>query len=426
MEKKWIMTGIALVCTVACTALVLSLLMNTPANSIPQGSATGFILGTTLPDSPATAPVYNVVRKESVFEGSEKVMEVKPSIPSEDEAVIFAEKILADYGGLPDDAVLSQVKQVYLGGYNLNSETVEEQYPQFTQVIYTQQINGSPVAGPGAEINIELGENGELLHIEKAWRHVEYGGEVPIISAAEAYEKLQRHELLEIPQSSLSGITISEVNLGYYAEHRDHDQKVYSPIWIFSGYKQGGQPFPYMVDARRDPAQVGVSSVQDSLTLHPTPVVAASAQPTPTAAVPSTGSTQDPGAVCNLSAAGSRILVAVDTSVPIQDPMPGIRYSFGETDSGKTVVLGTGDVVEINLGWAAGLPFRWIVSVSGCGLELVNDGNYVQGVGFWNTTGHYRARYRAVSPGTSVIDGKLVLKPDEPGDLRINLTVIVK
>jgi len=106
--------------------------------------------------------------------------------------------------------------------------------------------------------------------------------------------------------------------------------------------------------------------------------------------------------------------------------MPGIRHSFGENDSGKTIVLGTGDVIEINLGWAAGLPFRWIVSVSGCGLELVNGGNYVEGVGFWNTTGHYRARYRAVSPGTSVINGKLVLNPDEAGDLLFNLTVIVK
>jgi len=106
--------------------------------------------------------------------------------------------------------------------------------------------------------------------------------------------------------------------------------------------------------------------------------------------------------------------------------MPGIRYSLGENDSGKTIVLGTGDVVEINLGWAAGLPFRWIVSVSGCGLELVNDGNYVEGIGFWNTAGNYRARYRAVSPGTSVIDGKLVFKPEEAGDLVFNLTVIVK
>jgi len=251
MEKKWILTGIVLVCTVISAAAIMVPLMNAPVNSAPQGSATGFILETELPESPATAPVYKVVRKESIFEGSQKVMEVKSSIPSEKEAVIFAEKILENYGGLPKDAVLSQVKQVYLGGYNLNSETVEEQYPQFTQVIYSQQINGSPVAGPGAEINIELGENGELLHIEKAWRHVEYGGEVPIISAAEAYEKLQKHELLEIPQSSFAGVKISDVTLGYYAEDREHDQKIYSPIWIFSGHKQGGQPFPYMVDALR-------------------------------------------------------------------------------------------------------------------------------------------------------------------------------
>jgi hypothetical protein len=254
MEKKWIMTGIALVCTVACTALVLSLLMNTPANSLPQGSATGFILETTPPDSPATAPVYNVVRKESVFEGSEKVMEVKPSIPSEKEAVIFAEKILADYGGLPEDAVLSQVKRVYLGGYNLNSGAVEEQYPQFTQVIYTQQINGSPVAGPGAEINIELGENGELLHIEKAWRDLEYDREVPIISAEEGFEKLKKGDLLEIPQSSLGGLIISEIRLGYYAEHREKDQKEYTPVWIFYGtYSQSSntRPYPYPVNAMK-------------------------------------------------------------------------------------------------------------------------------------------------------------------------------
>ncbi|MFA6361938.1 hypothetical protein [Methanoregula sp.] len=62
MEKKWIMAGIALVCTVACAALVLSLLMNAPATSAPQGSTTGFILETKLPESPATAPVYTVAR----------------------------------------------------------------------------------------------------------------------------------------------------------------------------------------------------------------------------------------------------------------------------------------------------------------------------------------------------------------------------
>ena len=141
---------------------------------------------------------------------------------------------------------------------------------------------------------------------------------------------------------------------------------------------------------------------------------------------PSAGSTQDPGAVCDPQVAALRVPVPVDTSVPIQDPMPGIRYSLNENQSGRTIVLDKGDVVEINLRWIPSLDLRWIIPVSGCGLELANDGYYDTGTDFWNTSGHYRARYRAVSPGTSVIDGKLVFKPDEPGDLRFNLTVIVK
>ena len=214
-------------------------------------SITDFILEKELPKSLATAPYYNVVKKESIFEGSPKMMEIKTSIPSENEAPVIAEKILEKYGGLPKDAVLSKVERVSMEKYNVKTESVEARYPQFTQVIYEQQINGAPVVGPGAEINICLGENGELLQIEKAWRHVEYAEEIPVISAAEAYEKLQKRDLLEITQSSMAGLKISSVKLGYYAEDREHDQKVYSPVWIFYGYKQGGKPYPYVVDARR-------------------------------------------------------------------------------------------------------------------------------------------------------------------------------
>jgi hypothetical protein len=139
------------------------------------------------------------------------------------------------------------------------------------------------------------------------------------------------------------------------------------------------------------------------------------------------GSTQDPGSQCNPQDAAPRVLVPVDTSVPIQDPMPGIRYSLNTSDSGRTIVLGKGDIIEINLKFAPGLAMRWTVPVSGCGLELVNDGIYSKGGDFWNVTDYYRARYRAVSPGTSVLNGRLVITDHaEKGDLWFNLTVIVK
>jgi hypothetical protein len=145
-------------------------------------------------------------------------------------------------------------------------------------------------------------------------------------------------------------------------------------------------------------------------------------------ASPGTGALQDPGSACDPGAAAPRIPVPVDTSIPIQDPMPGVRYSLNASDSNQTIVLNTGDIVEVTLQFAPGLAMRWTVPVSGCGLELVNDGVYSTGGDFWNVTGYYRARYRAVSPGTSILEGKLVISPaeDPAGAPRFNLTVIVK
>ena len=119
----------------------------------------------------------------------------------------------------------------------------------------------------------------------------------------------------------------------------------------------------------------------------------------------------------------------VDTSVPVRDPMPGIRYSINESESGRTVVLEKGEIVEITLRWAPGVAWTWDVPVYGCSLELVNDGYYSMGGDFWNQSGHYRARYRAISPGRSFIDGIFGVAPGgtaTTANPRFNLTVIVK
>jgi len=109
--------------------------------------------------------------------------------------------------------------------------------------------------------------------------------------------------------------------------------------------------------------------------------------------------------------------------------MPGIRYALNESESGRTIELEKGEIVEINLRWIPSLALDWVIPVSGCGLELVNAGTYSDGGDFWNNTGHYRIRYQAVSPGTSVIDGKFGVPPNgnvNEATPRFNLTVIVK
>jgi len=148
--------------------------------------------------------------------------------------------------------------------------------------------------------------------------------------------------------------------------------------------------------------------------------------PTPMPAAPSPRFTPDPDTGCTME---YRVLEPVETSVPVRDPIPGIPYSLNESESGRKVVLAPGESVEINLRWAPGVAWSWDVSVAGCSVELLNDGYYSTGTDFWNTSGYYRARYRAVRPGTSFIDGIFGVPPGRMGTAsnpRFNVTVIVK
>ena len=45
-----------------------------------------------------------------------------------------------------------------------------------------------------------------------------------------------------------------------------------------------------------------------------------------------------------------------DTSLPIDQPLPGgVRFSLNESDSGRTISLKNGDIIEITLGTIRGL-----------------------------------------------------------------------
>ncbi len=101
-------------------------------------------------------------------------------------------------------------------------------------------------------------------------------------------------------------------------------------------------------------------------------------------------------------------------SVPIDQPMPGgVRFSLNESDSGRTISLKTGDVVEITLGTIPGLAFRWLMPSEGSGVTLLNAGPIYEPPGqngdpystFMGGKGTYRWRYQATSPGTETIDG---------------------
>ena len=250
--------------------LVLAVLVGTTLISglnppPPAGSSPGSLeynrtitLDVQLPASPATVPRYRVASVQKFSSGTGTSLTVKKHIPSIEEAPGLAEKILEDYGGLPADAVLEKTEQVFMKKYNLRTGMVEEQFPQYTQVIYYQYVNDSLVVN--SEISVSLGENGELLDISKDWSTLEYTGEIPVISVDEAFEKLNRQDLLIPLQCSILDYHISQVEFGYHVEIDLYDASARPtlpnsciPVWIFYGKKPGTdlEPFPLLVNATR-------------------------------------------------------------------------------------------------------------------------------------------------------------------------------
>jgi predicted secreted protein len=124
-----------------------------------------------------------------------------------------------------------------------------------------------------------------------------------------------------------------------------------------------------------------------------------------------------------------------EPSVPIDQPLSaGVRFSLNESDSGRTISLKTGDIIEITLAISPGLAYRWIMPAEGSGMTLLNAGPFYKMPEGSNNSyfdflsnGYYRWRYLATSPGTETIDGIFSLHGcDIQGAKRFSLTVIVE
>lgn len=265
-KNHLIILGLIIGCGLAISLAVIMLHQNPVSlqEDLPEGAGIPVIQGglnyleleTAMPNSPGTIPMYSVVSVDHISEGiEEKAFTVKQSVPSADEAPSFAEKGLEKYGGLPRDARLDLVVPNYQYKYNVSTNAVEEQYPVAVQVFYNQMLNDLPVLG--SRINIQLGENGEIIGIVKTWGNYAYAGEVEVISAERAYEKLKNYETTDRLQGSLAeGTKIKDIQLGYrlYWTGSDEENAYLKPIWIFYATDpRDSIPIPLMVDAQKNP-----------------------------------------------------------------------------------------------------------------------------------------------------------------------------
>lgn len=211
-----------------------------------------------LPESPATVPSYRVVSVEDEWIMPDKTSTVQKNIPSVEEAPALAKNALMSKGKFPPDAVLEKATRSVRGQYDTRTGRVIDEYPLYTGVRYRQQVNGSPVIGTLLEV--DLGENGTVVGINKGWATLEYAGDTPIISAGEAFEKLRAQDLMVRLQCCINGFNITRVEHGYYIDNirkipsaDSQPASTCTPVWIFYAVKPGtgDDPFPLLVNATR-------------------------------------------------------------------------------------------------------------------------------------------------------------------------------
>jgi hypothetical protein len=225
-----------------------------------------------LPNTPTNITLNKVTPQTNDFAyySVDNLEDIRVNVTSENNAPPIAKKILERYGGVPDGAILSFSHTEYLEEKEGILQQVIAKYPISTNVQYSRSLDGIPVKGDGGFINLELGNDGELLYLNKVWRTVIPVGTEKVIPVSKAIEKLGHGDVLDQPKC-ICDINVDRIYVAYWEKGQGVQQEYLDPVWVFSGTTSSGDVINYMVYARDDDKSlispvVDIASIQDNIT----------------------------------------------------------------------------------------------------------------------------------------------------------------
>lgn len=206
------------------------------------GSGKIKILNGAIPkEIPQEMTYYKVLYEDRNEEFYSTDLKPQDHLPSEEKAIVIAERHIESHGGLPEDAVLENVQPQYMQERAIGKEKGEN-IPLFVEVTYKRVINGTPVVGPGDFILVTINGSGEILSYLKTWRALEEGGKVELITVEEAIAELEKGNTIETPVNPYEyPIVIDKIYLGYYSKPLGEKQEFYKPVWVFEGKEEHHQ-----------------------------------------------------------------------------------------------------------------------------------------------------------------------------------------
>jgi hypothetical protein len=165
-----------------------------------------------------------------------------------------ADRFVRDNALLPPEASQANVQPISMLQIG-QGRGAPASVPVEMQVNYGFALNGKAVMGPGAKASVFLGQNGEVIGFNKAWRDVSQGREVATRNGSQAFSELQRSPRFR--QGGVRNVRVTKMVAGYWAEDIGRGAVEVAPAYIFEGVYQtaDGQQIPFVQKIPADAAQ---------------------------------------------------------------------------------------------------------------------------------------------------------------------------
>jgi hypothetical protein len=166
-----------------------------------------------------------------------------PDLPSRGEAEQIAyeflegaDMLLPDYDSFA--GVKDEIDVIAGGSYSIfdrdTGKTVQKD-PSFWLVSFPYDIDGIPATGPGAKIEVSIGEVGEVVRLVRAWRDLTPAYSGKIRSEEKAYDDLVKGKgSLEVP-TDCAQVVVKQVTLTYWIDPQSEKQDYALPVYQFQG-----------------------------------------------------------------------------------------------------------------------------------------------------------------------------------------------